>query len=385
MRIKLLIGLVCGVFIPLEAFSEESPWKRQIYLDSAARESEKISVVPIEFGQLRGNIPALACVTKDVTRSFPIRPSGNGKITNISVTSGQHVVTGQTLITYTNHTLQALQREYSQMRAAYASAQANVLATDLAYKRGVRLGGKAISIAELQQRFAARQQAEATLANDQTALKIMEYRLKNEFTSVTEKFENNNISQLISPVSGVVGDVQASAGSDIIAGTVVVTVNDYSRLWITAQIRPEEVDMLEVGGRMSVRRAGRNHDEPLYVSITTIDSAADPQTGLVRVISVIDNQENRFHPGEMLDAVLEKKKVFSGFIVPVSSIQDINNHKIIYTYDGKDRFYPHEIKIIVSTEEKAIISGDIEKSQKIVTNGSFSLKSAALLSDESAD
>ncbi|GAN63333.1 cation efflux protein [Acetobacter indonesiensis NRIC 0313] len=368
---------------PAAAHAETPAWLRPVHLAVDGQESEKLVIVPIHSGELRATIPAMASVTSNTARSIVIRPAGSGKVTNVSITPGQHVRQGQVMITYTDHTLHELYLQRDQARAALMSARASVAEASIAYQRGRDLSGSTVSAGEVQKRLAARQQADAALAARQADIGTIEHRLTEEFTSVTETIGHGEDSRLISPVNGVVQNLNTAIAADVTAGEAVAVVTDLSTVWIVAQVRPQEAATLAIGGRMTARPAGNEGATPVVAAISTIDGMADPSTGLLRVVSVVDNRSGDLRPGEMLDAQLETTRGVSGIIVPIAALQDIDGHSIVYTPHGKDEFRAHEVRVLLATDDQAVIQSDLKSGDRVVAAGSFALKGTALLADES--
>ncbi|MEN3177438.1 MULTISPECIES: efflux RND transporter periplasmic adaptor subunit [Acetobacteraceae] len=377
----LLMGTSVVTLAPGRA--ETAIWMRSVHLDAAAQASEKLSIIQVVSGTLQASIPAMASVTSNTARSVAIRPAGSGKVTDVSITPGQQVRQGQVMITYTDHTLHELYLQQDQARAALASARAALTEATKAYQRGRALDGSTVSTGEVQRRLAARQQAEAALAARQADIGTIEHRLHEEFTSVTETIGHGEDSRLISPVNGVVQSLATAVAADVTAGETVAVVTDLSTVWIVAQIRPQDAAMLAVGGRVTVRPSGNANVAPLVTTISTIDGMADPATGLLRVVSVVENHTIPLRPGEMLDAQIETTHGVSGLIVPTTAIQDIAGHSIVYVPDGKGAFQAHEIRILLATDDQAVIESDLHAGEQVVGAGSFALKGTALLADQS--
>lgn len=115
------------------------------------------------------------------------------------------------------------------------------------------------------------QQARSTVVAREADIGLIQHRLTEEFTSVTEKIVQDEASTLISPVRGVVQSIQTSVASDVTPGQPVATVVDLSGVWIVADLRPDEVSRLVPGGVVTVRPSGNARAEPFRAKITTID------------------------------------------------------------------------------------------------------------------
>lgn len=183
----------------------------------------------------------------------------------------------------------------------------------------------------------------------------------------------------------MVQSLDTAIAADVTAGQAVATVTDLSTVWMVAQIRPQEASMLAVGNQMTARPSGNGDATPVVARISTIDGMADPATGLLWVVSVVDNASGALRPGEMLDVRIETTRSVSGLIVPTIAIQTIDGHSVVYTLHGNEEFHPHEVRVLLATEDEAVIAGDLKPGDRVVSSGSFSLKGTALLSDADDD
>lgn len=378
--------IVASCILPTEALSAETPeWLRSVTFDRAAQDSEHLQIMSPHSGTLHAEIPAMASVTAEIARSVTIRPAGSGKVEAVLITPGQRVHRGDVLITYTNHTLHELYLQREQARAALGSARAMVAETAKAYQRGRALDGTTVSAGEVQRRQAAVQQAGAGLAAQQATMGTIAHRLGEEFTSATETIGQGERSHLVAPFDGVVQSLNTAVAANIKAGAAVAMVTDLSHVWIVASIRPQDAARLAVGGEMTVRPAGDSDAAPIASTIGTIDGMVDPATGLLRVVSIVDNRAGTLHPGEMLDARLETTRALSGLVVPSAAIQDIDGHTVVYVRQDQNTFQPHEVKVGLETDTQAVIDSDLHPGQMIVTDGSFALKGAGLLAGASGN
>ncbi|WP_322783317.1 efflux RND transporter periplasmic adaptor subunit [Gluconobacter vitians] len=336
-------------------------------------------------GTLHDTVSALARVSADLSRTVVIRTSGDGKVTAVRVTPGQNVVPGQALIDYTDHSLHVLHRQLEQDEAALASAKATLGEAELAYRRGQSLVGSTVSAGEVRRRQAAVQQARSAVVAREADIGLIQHRLTEEFTSVTEKIVQDEASTLISPVRGVVQSIQTSVASDVTPGQPVATVVDLSGVWIVADLRPDEVSRLVPGGVVTVRPSGNARAEPFRAKITTIDGVADPVTGLVRVVCVVDRPVAFLRPGIMLDAALETSEAVDGMIVPSNAVQTIEGHDLVYVQTADGQYAPREVRVRLATDKSVVVQGNLKAGDRVVTEGSFALKSMSLVSGLDTD
>ncbi|NHN84287.1 HlyD family efflux transporter periplasmic adaptor subunit [Acetobacter musti] len=356
-----------------------------IHMSATAQANENVRTVTAQTGRLRETLSAMARVDVDTARSVAIRPAGEGKVLSVLVTPGQMVRRNQTLMTYVDHSLHILAMQEQQARAGLSAAQAAQADARLALQRGRVLSGGALSTGEVRRRQAVASQAGETVLAREADIGMITHRLQEEFNSPTERVEHEEDSALISPVDGVVRSVTAGIATDIGPQTVVLEVVDLSSVWVVADIPPEDASRIAVGNLMRLRRSGDTESAPVVTRITTIDAIANPATGLIHVIGVA-NSGTESDPailrlGTMLDATLDTTREAEGLRVPAAALGHMGSQDVIFVRTGPETFVPRTVKILLQTDDAAIVQGAVAPGDHVVTDGSFALKSIALMAD----
>ncbi|WP_438383828.1 efflux RND transporter periplasmic adaptor subunit [Asaia sp. BMEF1] len=390
MRLPLFARLIAGILFLSGAFAVpgargEEAWHHVLELSPEAQRNERVTIIALTQGKLFHQIAAMARVDADTSRVVDIHSAGSGKVTAVHVTPGQRVRLGEALISYTDHSLHELHLQREQVVAALDSARAGEAEASLLYKRGLALAGSAVSTGELERRRMMLQQQRGLVTARQADLATLEHRQTEEFTSVTERIVQDEASDLISPVNGVVQAVRTAVAADITAGDNLVTVVDLSRLWLVADVSPDDAARLETGAGAVFHLAGEEKSAPLSTKIETIAGLADPSTGLVRVVCTLDHPPASLRPGTMLDALFQSGAGSKGLVVPRAALQEIDGHDVIFLRRDATHFEPVEVQIVEQNEESALIAGPVHAGDRIMGEGSFTLKSMALLSSMADD
>ncbi len=358
-----------------------------VTMSLAAQKTENVVTGHPSRETLERTLPAMAQIQPDTRLVVHVRPAGSGKVLAVSVIPGQKVKRGEGLIDYTDHALHVTQLQRAQAQAALAAARAEQTDARLAYDRGRALVGATVSQGELQRRTAMLQQADANLAAREADVGTISHRFQEEYTSVTERIDEDERSTLLSPVDGVVQSIAAAPGADIEAGTDVATVADLSHVWFVAWIAPENAAQLSPGGRFDARPAGQgtnNGDDaqtegdetwPWSGKIASIDQTADPTNGLLRVIAEVANPDGALRPGAMLDARLHTTAQQTGVTVPSDAVQRIDGRDFVFVQETPERFRPAPVVTGLENGGRVIIRSGLRGDETIVTQGAFVLKS----------
>ncbi|NHO32619.1 efflux RND transporter periplasmic adaptor subunit [Acetobacter fallax] len=378
-----LLPLACGVACAEDGGSSQPA---PVVMSAEAQKIEGLETARAVMGTVERVLPAMAQIRPDERGVVTIRPAGSGKIVAVHVMPGQPVKRGQSLIDYIDHALHVAHLRKDQDRATLAAAVATQKEARLSYDRARVLSGGAVAAGEVRRRAAILQQADAAVTAQESALGMINHQFHEEFTSVTERIVRDELSALISPVDGVVLDVKAAAGGDVTPGMDLATVADLSRVWLVAWIAPEDASLLTVGAGMDGRPADQNQGLAggaggwtVRARITTIAQAADPVTGLLRVIAEVPNGSGALRPGVMMDAGLHTTERQAGVVVPSEAVQRSGSQDVVFVRAGADRFRPVMVRAGLEEADRTVVLSGLRAGDEVVTKGSFALKSIGAL------
>lgn len=379
--VRALLIALAGLAVSGSRSLAEEPTGRVLKLSDAALKAEGVETQVVTSSSLHAVVSAMASVQADASHNVTIRSAGSGKVSRVLVVPGQRVTAGQPLIEYVDHSLHVIHLQLAQAEASLASAQAARKEAHESLMRGRRLMGGAVSSGEVERRRASMDRAQADVVARQADIGTIRHRLDEEFTSTTEKIVADEDSVLIAPFDGAVQSLATAVSADIEPGMPVASVVDLSSIWVTAQVLPQDAARLRVGARMQMRISGQEEGGSVEGQVTTIDGLADPQTGLVRVVSVLPHAPEAFRPGVMLDVSIETDQVVTGLVVPRSAVQTFEGEPVVFVANGNGRFAPHIVRPGTGNENDVLIDGGLHQGDRIVTRGSFALKSMMLLAE----
>lgn len=374
---------VCFFMSPLANAEEQIP-PSVVALDTEAIKNEGVTVTFAKSGKVSRILPVISRVMPDTTRLVYIHPAGSGKVQDILVQPGASVRKGQALLRYQDHSLHGARLQAIQMHAALTAAIASRNNAAAAVQRAKQLVGQTLSLAELRRRQDILAQADATMRARQADVDTLGHRFNEEFNSSSEQSsrkQQDEVSTLISPVDGMVQTLDTSVAADIMPTTNVASVADLSDVWIVSDITPEQAARLQPGGLQTTE----TNDGAITSRIDTVDGMANPQTGLVRVISRVSNPTGALVPGMVLDASLMERESVTGIIVPAEAIQKIDGHNVVFVQADKTHYRPVMVNIALDDGKHAVVSSGLKEGEAVVSHGSFALKSIIGLAGMDAD
>lgn len=350
-----------------------------------AQRAEGAAFAAVKRETVVDTVSAMARVGVNAAHETALRPRGEGKVDTVLVTPGEAVHQGQILLRYVDHSLHGLSLDLKQAQVGLDAARASLAEANAAYRRGIALAGGALAQGEVERRHAAMFEARDLVASREAALGMLEHRLREEFNSVSERIEHEESSVLIAPMDAVVKAVHVGTAMDIDSNTVAIELVGSSAAWVIADVLPEEVNDLAIGGRIRLRPAGHDGAFIREATITTIDQMADPQTGLVRVIGTFSHPaEGEMRPGMMLDAELDTTRKAVGLCVPLAAIQHLPGGEVVFVQHGAEQFEARSVHVVLQTADQAVVTGALSVGETVMARGSLALKAMSLMADSGA-
>lgn len=191
-----------------------------------------------------------------------------------------------------------------QAQAMVSAAEAQLAQAELeaqAMQASVQRATAALKSAQakLQRATAMQQQAEAT------------HRAEAIVTSY---------AQVSAPVSGVITERLVSPGTLVMPGTVLFKLRTIDRLRVQAHVAESDIQGIGKGNPVTIT-AGANSGFQVTARVTSIFTAADPETRTVTVEALIDNHGGKIVPGQYVVMEIAKGTPRRAITVPVSAIR----------------------------------------------------------------
>lgn len=314
---------------------------------TARVEPRALTDVVIAPGEVRINAYASAQVTPRITAQVVARHAR----------LGDKVKVGQPLVTLSS--------------VAMAEAQGALIEADREWNRVRKLGREVVSDKRYVAAQVARQRAYATVrAYGMTKAEIGRLLAGGDASRATGAFD------LLSPRDGTVIQDDFVVGEVIEPGRVLFEVSDETRLWVEAQLRPEQADGLDIGARARVSRDGKRWVDG---EVVQLHHRLDEKTRTQGVRIAVDNRKEQLHPGEYVEVALETAATNARLAVPQEAVLLMQGSPTVFRLEG-DELHPQPVETGVTRGGWTEIRAGLSAGDEIVIQGAFLLKSLALKS-----
>lgn len=261
---------------------------------------------------------------------------------------GQHVAKGDVLVTFERGPFLARAQAAEQALAVATSAQA----------RTQRL---------VDQGIAARkdlEQATADLGKAQA-----------EFVVAQRDAE---LSELQSPITGVVTQMHAVLGASVDAGQPLVEVADPNAVDVVMMVTPTEAARVKVGARVALSTGQGASTEPVgTVHVTDVGGAVDPDTRAVAIRARGGLLSRSLRIGESVSAEVDVTAYVRAVIVPIEALVPDGEGYKVFVVDDNDVAHERAVQLGGRTSTVARVVDGLKAGERVVTYGAFGMADSA--------
>jgi len=341
-----------------EGHGEEGHGEEGVIRMSEAERAEKgIVTGRAERRPLEGTVLAPAEVILDAYRSAKVTPRIPGQITARHARLGDKVKRGQRLVTLSS--------------VEMARAQGDLLVADREWQRVRKLGSQVVSERRWVEAQVARQLAIARVrAYGMTEEQIQALLRQGDVSRATGDFD------LTAPLDGTVIADDFVLGELAEPGRVMFEISDENTLWVQAQLNPDDAARVAIGAHARIQV-----DEDHWIEGRVIQRHHRLQeatrTQILRI--QVDNRDDRLHPGQFVQALIETDASRPVVAVPKRAVVLMQGARVVFVVEG-DEIRPQPVEVGVTRGGWTEIRAGLEAGEPVVVRGAYYLKALLLKS-----
>lgn len=177
-------------------------------------------------------------------------------------------------------------------------------------------------------------------------------------------------------VSGVINTINVSEGQYIAEGDPLLTLENYSRLWVEADVYPQELNSVKEGMLLKVQINGSG--APVSMRLDFVSPQLEPGSQVLRIRGGIKNAGN-WQPGMLATVELPGLSAGQQISVPLNAVVRDERGAHVWIKTGKNTFSPRKVDVGDESAEKIVITAGLENVSDIVISGAYLLTSEFVL------
>lgn len=341
------ILLMSGLFFSCNQQSEQQkpvsePIKTGITLSAAQIQLANIKVTPVTNGSIGHQLLLSSVLKVDEQSTITVSSAIAGRIEKLLFkNTGEIVNKGDPLYEFYSEDLLLLEREY-------LALESNNWNLNGRFDRSLAIESKLLQLGLL--------------------------------PSQIKDIQKNKISFTItiySKTRGIVRSIDVTEGQYVNIGQKLLELADDSKLWVEAQVYPNEMQLLQTGMPVDVMFpiAGDLH---IQSTINFINPAFEPGSNITLIRAIINNPSKKLYPGMLALLSVQTQKI-KGVVIPASALLIDKQGKIVWIQQEDGSFTSKRVTTGIQTADSVLILSGLKQTEKIVTSGAYLLNSEMIL------
>ena len=337
---------------------------------------------------IRRLVKTTGIVTPDQSRLAHISPLARGIVEQVHAHLGDKVQRGQPLLSYDNIELGQLIGEYLSLRGGLERLQAQEqVAKKFVERARALIEVQAIAQRDLELRQAEYEQARAAVESQRADVARVEEQLHRFGLSDqdigalggpahgTHRTASHNV--LRAPINGIITKYEASPGELVDREKELFTIVDTSTVWVLADLYEKDLGLVRAGGQARIT-VPSYPGETFTGQVTYVSDFLDPASRTAKVRCVVANRDGRLKLDMFATVEIPAAQERIALAVPVSALQQVDADTVVFIQRDPTHFEKRAVQIGERGEEWAGVLSGLQKGEKVVSGGSFYLKSALL-------
>lgn len=363
------------------------PAQQEVVLDAKTQRDAGITVEIATVRSLPQTLEVTGRITMNENRTWRVGAITEGRIIRVLANAGDTIAAGQILARMHSHDIHDSRADYRKAVAEVARLKAAESYAASARDRARRLYElKAGSLEQVER-------AESDLKNAQTAFENSGVELDRSRRHLVEFLEippeepkehragmeelDDDLIPIKSPAAGTLLVRNVTTGAVVAASNDLFVVSDLSALWMIASVNEEYLPKLGIG--MPVRvfvqaYAGRAFSG----KIANVNEELDAATRAVKARVELPNAQGLLKPEMYATAVIELEPSPAALFVPQPAIQEVNGANSVFVAKAGNRFEARTVRLGRTVGGAVEILDGLRSGERVVTGGSYVLKSQLL-------
>jgi cobalt-zinc-cadmium efflux system membrane fusion protein len=319
-----------------------------------------IETVPAVEGMEGTGVFATATLVADASHVAVVNPRVAGVVRSIRADLGSRVARGTPLAELESS---AVGEDQSRLQAARARASL----AEASYRRENELYDKGVSalreVEEAKREWEAAK-AEVSAASGALAMIGASGGAAGSYT-------------LRAPIAGVVTKRTATVGTLVDIDDVLFEIVDVSRLWADIDVPEAQVSRVRAGQRVVLRVEGLSGRE-FHGVVKFVSPVIDPQTRTAKARAALPNPDGLLRANMYAKARIVDDANAASILVPRTAVQDAKGVQLVFIQLAPDAYEARRVKTTPAENNMVAIASDLRPGDRVVTTGSFLLKTETL-------
>ena len=183
--------------------------------------------------------------------------------------------------------------------------------------------------------------------------------------------------ELKAPIDGVIVERKSAAGEQVDKSKEIFTISEPTSLWVIAEIKERDIGAIKVGQEAKFRVIAYP-GETFHGKVVRIANEVEKESRTLEVRIETDNGDGRLKPGMFADVEITTDVLQNVLIIPDAALQTDEDRQIIFVALDGNKYQKRAVTLGLEEEGRVQVLEGVKQGEKVVTDGSFILKSEML-------
>jgi multidrug efflux pump subunit AcrA (membrane-fusion protein) len=183
--------------------------------------------------------------------------------------------------------------------------------------------------------------------------------------------------ELKAPIDGVITERKSTVGELVGKETEIYTISDPADLWVIAEIKERDIGAIEVGQDASFTVLAYP-DQGFHGKVVLLGNRVEAESRTMEVRIEVHNTGGRLKPGMFADVEIVTMIWQDALLMPDTALQTEGGDQIVFVALDDRRFEKRVVKTGMEQRGRVAVLEGVKQGEKVVTEGSFILKSEML-------
>ena len=183
--------------------------------------------------------------------------------------------------------------------------------------------------------------------------------------------------ELKAPIDGVVVDRKNAVGELVEKANAIYTISDPTDLWVLAEIKEVDIGAVKVGQEASFSVLAYP-GEVFHGKVVRIAHQVEADSRTVESRIEVKNEDARLKPGMFADVEITTTVMKDVLVISDSALQTDEDKQVVFIALDVNKYEKRSVKLGREQRGRVQVVEGIKPGEKVVTEGSFILKSELL-------
>ncbi|MGE0470590.1 MAG: efflux RND transporter periplasmic adaptor subunit [Nitrospira sp.] len=353
--------------------SHEPGEPHQLAVPPEAREGQAFQTARIERRPFRDEIAVTATIKPNEYRLAHLSPRIDGRVIDVKAVLGQHVKAGHVLALMDSIELGQKKSDFLQAKTNHEVDKRNYVREEGLYKEQITSEKEFLDAKGRYEKslaaFRAAHEALRLIGLSEEDIKRIDWSTKGQPLSYFP---------LVSSLDGTVIERPITLGELITPKDKAFTIADLSTVWIILDIYEQNLVAVRKGAEVEIT-VDAFPGETFKGTIVYLSNVLNPATRTIDARVEIPNPQRRLRPGMFARAaVILSGRGSDALIMPLDALQQVNDQTVAFVEKKPGAYEVREVTVGRRSPSHGEIRSGLREGERVVTNGSFFLKSILL-------